>query len=221
MIQLEVADNNVTADTKRAAAAAAALSSSRPSRPAASQNIVPHPAQQPSASTRHDAINAIHHRRHAHHSGWRLGPQSPLLPPVDRSGPGRTDNPLRQRPLRSLRPSPTPVLRGKAMAASIRCQRQPPMAKPSVGPCRRHAQRGRQLGRSCSVSSTSLTLSLPVAPLYIVVPLIAARHCRQSCRDAKVMRACADSAPALVIASHLSRHGNSRIEAHRLGIGQR
>jgi len=82
-------------------------------------------AVQRSASTRHDAINAVHQPSDAHHSGWLLGPQSPRLPPVDKARRSRTANPPWQRPLCSFRPSPTPVLRDQAMAAGSSIQPHP------------------------------------------------------------------------------------------------
>jgi putative transposase len=52
----------------------------------------------------------------ARHSSW-LGQHSRRLPQVDKSARNDTANPVRQHPLRSFGPSPTPILRGKAIGA--------------------------------------------------------------------------------------------------------
>ena len=56
----------------------------------------------------------IHQPSDARHSGW-LGQHSRRLPQVDKSAPNDTANPVRQPPLRSFGPSPTPILPGKAI----------------------------------------------------------------------------------------------------------
>jgi len=58
----------------------------------------------------------IHQLTDARHSGW-LGQHSRRLPQVGKSARNDTANPVRQRPLRSFGPSPTPVLRGKTIGA--------------------------------------------------------------------------------------------------------
>jgi len=52
----------------------------------------------------------------ARHSGW-LGQHSRRLLQVDKSARNDTANTVRQRPLHSFGPSPTPILRGKAIGA--------------------------------------------------------------------------------------------------------
>jgi hypothetical protein len=58
----------------------------------------------------------IHQPSDARHSGW-LGQHSRRLLQVDNSARNNTANPVRQRPLRSFGPSPTPILPGKAIGA--------------------------------------------------------------------------------------------------------
>jgi hypothetical protein len=69
----------------------------------------------------------IHHPTDARHSGW-LDQHSRRLLQVDKSARNDTANPARQRPLRSFGPSPTPILRGKAMAAGALTNRAQPDA---------------------------------------------------------------------------------------------
>jgi len=69
--------------------------------------------------------HAIHQPSDAHHSGWLLDLHSPRLPPGDKSRPSGTVNSLRQPPLRSFRPSPTPVLRDKTIVAGNAIQPRP------------------------------------------------------------------------------------------------
>ena len=66
----------------------------------------------------------IHQPSDARHSGW-LGQHSRRLPQVDKSARNDTANPVRQRPLRSFGPSPTPILRGKAIGAGALIQPRP------------------------------------------------------------------------------------------------
>ena len=69
----------------------------------------------------------IHQPSDARQPGW-LGQHTRRLPPVDKSARNDTANPVRQRPLRSFGPSPTPILRGKAMAAGALTNRAQPDA---------------------------------------------------------------------------------------------
>jgi hypothetical protein len=63
----------------------------------------------------------------ARDSGW-LDQHSRRLLQVDKSARNDTSNPVRQRPLRSFGPSPTPILRGKAIAAGALTNRTQPDA---------------------------------------------------------------------------------------------
>ena len=54
-----------------------------------------------------------------------LGQHSPRLLHGDKSAHSRTANPVRQRPLRSFSPSPTPILRSKAIGAGALIQPRP------------------------------------------------------------------------------------------------
>jgi len=58
----------------------------------------------------------IHQPSDARHSGW-LGQHSRRLPQVDKSARNDTANTVRQPPLHSFGPSPTPILRGKEIGA--------------------------------------------------------------------------------------------------------
>jgi hypothetical protein len=60
----------------------------------------------------------IHQPSDARHSGW-LDQHSRRLLQVGKSARNDTANPVRQRPLRSFGPSPTPILQGKAIGAGV------------------------------------------------------------------------------------------------------
>jgi hypothetical protein len=64
----------------------------------------------------------IHQPSDARHSGCLSASTAPAYCGSQKSARSRTANPVRQRPLRSFSPSPTPLLPGPAIAAGALIQ---------------------------------------------------------------------------------------------------